>query len=441
MSITDRELATAIWVFIAVALIVRSPKLRGSLEGLVRTATHRLILLPVLLVTVYVWGETRILTYVGLWDSSHTFKTWIWTFSAGVASIYAGSQTDDPSQVIKGAIAKNFKISVVLTFLLNSNPFPLALELILIPALVFIGGLQAVADIQVKKDDQYKPVKRLIDNSLALFGVIVLIYVAYSVYRDFAKFATWETPKKFLVPIELSILFVPLLYYFALLTSYERLFIRLKAFVQDEEVRRLVAALVLLKCQVNLWRVALWSRLLPGINVESTRALLESLRFSRPSGTANPPERFRGLEWGSPPASYMKLLTGPDEEGAALYCSPDWPPMPQFGYRVAEECYSFQDERLYGVTIFLDGRAAFDAGRYELQALYGPATFVNARGDLLRWNWTTPQFEFMLWYDNNHDRVTLNATNEDISTLPVRARGDPVVDEGGSIGKSRDINQ
>ena len=413
---SDRELATAIWVAIAVVAILRWDKVRESLKSLIRAATQRQILLTVLLATVYVWGSVLLLERMGLWDSSHVYKTWIWIFSAGLVGIVGVVAKDHPVEAIKDAVAKNVKLSAFLTFVLNANPFPLLIELILLPALFFLAILQVVAESQSKKDAEYEPVKKLLENSMAIFGFFVLAYVAYVIYREPSKFFTWQTLHKFMVPIELSTMFAPLIYFLGLMASYERLFVRLDLFTKDNlGIRWLVRLLVLLFCNINIWRVVLWSRLLPGLNVDSASALLDSLRFKRNTGESTPPATFRGLDWGNAPASYMKLVAGPHEDGSSLYSSPDWPPLPQFGYAVAEECYGFQHGRLYQVMAFLDGRAAFNAGRYELQARYGPASFANERGDLLKWKWGNPPFEIQWWYQRSHDRATLVVTNEGIS--------------------------
>jgi hypothetical protein len=228
-------------------------------------------------------------------------------------------------------------------------------------------------------------------------------------------FFNWATLRKFAVPIELSVLFVPLIYFFAVLSSYERLFLRLNAFTTETpRVRWLVRLLVLMRCNVNVWRIVLWSRLVSGVNLDSISGVLESLRFRR-TGQSSPPASFRGLDWGSPPAPYMQLIAGPHEDGSSLYASPGWPPLPQFGYPVAEECYGFQNERLYQVVAFLDGRQAFNAGRYELQALYGSATFVSERGDLLKWRWSDPKFEIQWAFQKSHSRATLTVTNQMVS--------------------------
>jgi hypothetical protein len=137
---SDREIAATFWVTVLIFALFASPKLRRPIWSLARAATQRLLLLAVLLVTVWVWGSALILERVGLWDGSHVYKTWIWIFSAGMVGVIGLVGDNHPVDAIKDSVKKNFKISALLTFVLNSNPFPLLVELILLPTATFFDS-------------------------------------------------------------------------------------------------------------------------------------------------------------------------------------------------------------------------------------------------------------------------------------------------------------
>lgn len=424
MELDDRKLAAAVWLMIFVGVLLWKPRLREQTLNLVRTALHRQLLLALLLVAVCVWAEALLLQSVGLWDSSHVVKTWLWTFSVGAFSVYGLGSAEDGMSAVKDMATKNFKFSVVFSFLVNLYPMPFWVEFLLVPVSVFFALIQATAEVQAKKNPQYASVATLAERLLLALGLIVALFAGHAIYDRFSDFWTLKTLKKFLVPIELSLLFIPLLYYFALLFAYERLWVRVNALCRKHHAsRNLIWVLVLLKCNVRLRRLTVWSRHVFGLNLDSIKAVLDSFAFPRRFGIVSPPGGFRGLEWGTEPKSYMKLVGEGAEcsDELTTYGHGEWAPLPLFGLPVALECYQFENGHLYSVSVFMDGKRAFDEGRYELQALYGPATFVNERIDLLRWRWSDPPVEIMLSYQESHDRVTVTVTNEGGSSVAQEA--------------------
>lgn len=211
-------------------------------------------------------------------------------------------------------------------------------------------------------------------------------------------------------------LFIPLIYFCAVLATYEQLTIRIDAFTRElPETRWLVRLLVLTRCNLNLRRLVLWSRRLPGIDMGSTKALPTPFIFLPEAGAVPPPTDFRYLDWGSRPTSHMRLLTGPDGDGLSLYGSTEETPLfPLYGCKVDSECYHYEHDRLYGVSVFLDGKDAFDQGRYEWSATYGPPAFVSGDGHLYKykWKWPDERAELMLSYEAQHDRVSVYASRE-----------------------------
>lgn len=415
MTITNRQLASAAWLLVFLAVLLWKPDLRKALLRLVGTALQRTLLLAVLMLTIWTWGCILILERYGLWDSSHVTKTWIWIFTAGIVSLFKVASEDDPVGSLKEAAAKNYKISVALTFFVNLYPMSFWAEFILLPMATFVVLIQVFSEIKSKQDNQYQVVKAVADRILLVLGLGVLVAALYSFLGDVHGFFSWKTLRKFLVPIELSLMSLPLLYYMALLATYERLMIRVSVWTrEDPSIGPLVRALILLRCHINLRRLVFWSRRLPGIDLQSTSKLLSSFRFSGPSEPGPPPETFQDRTFGEPPSNDMKRLAGPDEDGLELYGSTeDTYLSPLFGCKVVEASYGFQNGKLYSVNCYLDGRRAFNEGRYELQALYGPPSFDAKNARLLRWRWSEPKFEIILTYDDKHDRVTVAAFQGD----------------------------
>lgn len=407
MILNNRELAVGAWIVIVLLWVLSKAETKASLQAFLRVLVSRQVLLGFLLIVAYVWGETLFLSKIGLWNGSHVSKTLIWIFTVAIVSFVNIGQATNQVQFIKDAALRNFKMSVILSFLVNFYTFPFVVEFVLVPFLVVIAGLQVVADAKV----EYRPVKKLVDNFLAIFGLSLLAYAIYAVWADFGHFAQLDTLKKFAVPIELSLLFIPLIYFFAVLLLYESLFIRLKIFVKDKAIYDFMKWRVLSKCNLSLARLRTWSERLPGIEFSSTKEALASFDFQRLDERASPPDGFRGRAWGSAPGPEMTKLSGPTDDDLTTYTlAESFSSPPLFGVAVAGECFQFERGKLYGVSVFLDGSDAFDKVRYEFQRFYGPATFANIPAGLYKWKWEDRGIQIQLYFEANHQRATVDAT-------------------------------
>src|SRR5690606_18115801 len=99
----------------------------------------------------------------------------------------------------------------------------LVVELILIPILTIVG----VSQVFTQDKPEYKPVEKLFNGFISLFGFVILVYTVYRISQEFGQFANLMTLKSFLLPIVLTILYLPFLYLVALWSLYEVMILRM----------------------------------------------------------------------------------------------------------------------------------------------------------------------------------------------------------------------
>ena len=80
------------------------------------------------------------------------------------------------------------------------------------------------------------------------------------IITNFKEFATLENFASFYLPIFLSIMFIPFVYLFALISGYEMFFIRLGFFVDDDEILRYAKKKTAVAVNLNLWKLNEWSK-------------------------------------------------------------------------------------------------------------------------------------------------------------------------------------
>ncbi len=138
-----------------------------------------------------------------------------------------------------------------------SYSFSLWIELLLVPVLLIIVVMNTMAETK----EEYAPAKRLTDGMLLVFGLVVLAYSGFKIYTGFNNFASADNLRAFLLPVILSLAFMPFLYLFTLYITYETLFTRVDIFIkEDRKLARFAKWRVFRLCHFNLKRLNRFSK-------------------------------------------------------------------------------------------------------------------------------------------------------------------------------------
>src|SRR3989339_1948485 len=119
-----------------------------------------------------------------------------------------------------------------------------------------LGGMIAIAETNEKNEI----VKRLLNYIMAFIGLAFTGYAIYMVVTDFEHFATLKNFENFYLPILLTIMFLPFVYFAALYAGYESLFVRLRFFISDVALLKYVKKKTILAFGPNLWVLNKWSK-------------------------------------------------------------------------------------------------------------------------------------------------------------------------------------
>ena len=116
----------------------------------------------------------------------------------------------------------NFKFTALVEFITGTFTFPLAVELILQPILLFFTLLQLMDG-----KDEYRSIKKLIDAIVAIVGFSVLAFTVKAAIDAIGNTQFIDIAIGFILPIVLSVLYLPIAYCFAVYSKYEILFLRM----------------------------------------------------------------------------------------------------------------------------------------------------------------------------------------------------------------------
>ncbi len=189
---------------------------------------------------------------VGLWHLWMLKDTLFWLFGTAIILLANLEKATKEEHHFRKLALDNLKFAVVLDFVLNLYVFKVFVELLLLPVLAFLAMLAVVAGTK----DEYAPAKKLVNAVTALIGFGFLIYAVLSMTHDFHDFATLKNLEDFLVPIILTVTFLPFVYGVALFSTYELLFVRLNLRLRDnQELATYTKRRVLKVCGLRLRKV------------------------------------------------------------------------------------------------------------------------------------------------------------------------------------------
>src|SRR5690606_31867165 len=115
-------------------------------------------------------------------------------------------------------------VTAVITFIAETYSFPILAELILFPFLFIVSAMQIMSE----KKKEHIAVYKLMTGILVIVGIIYVGYGVSKAATDFNQFVTWNNLREFSIPIFLSLLFLPYLYFLSVVISYELILNRLR---------------------------------------------------------------------------------------------------------------------------------------------------------------------------------------------------------------------
>jgi cytochrome c biogenesis protein CcdA len=218
----NREIATAIWILLFLALSARTAGVRSAAAGLVRSFCNRHILTSVVAMLVYTAGLVLFLRAVGIWTAELLKDTIIWyCFTAFVLMM---SAVTEEGSILRKVVKETVKVLLIFEFLINEYTFSLAIELVLVPAITIIVTM----DMLARREEKFAAVAKLTGTILALFGFFLIFNAVGRAIDGFAQLTTVDVFREVILAPTLSVLFLPFLYLSILYSSYEQLFVRQK---------------------------------------------------------------------------------------------------------------------------------------------------------------------------------------------------------------------
>jgi len=273
---SNREIASFFWIIVAVIVMSFKKTFRNSMGQVVIAFLNKKILSIIFVTFLYFACIVFLLSLVQLWDKSMIKDSLYWFLMTALVIHFNLTKANENADYFRSIILDNFKFTLLLEFIVNIHNFSLISEIIFIAVIVFLSLLLSIAGT----DSKYNVAEKGITIVFSFIGLTLLILSIKDIVNSIHEYANFEALKSFLLPMELSITFVPFAYLTAVLIDYEVLFKRYTIFLENKNLLRYARRRTIAKYGIRLQQIKSLTPLImrefyAGITKEEIREILK----------------------------------------------------------------------------------------------------------------------------------------------------------------------
>lgn len=230
--LNNREIALLIWLAIAFGLPMLIPSVRRSFGEVVRAFRQPVILGCIAAAAAYTAACVAVLAAVDLWELPNLKTTIVWFVSFTIVAMMETTRAGESLRRLPILAKETVAVTALVVFIAETYPFPLWAELLFIPTVVLVS---LCAEIAKRKPETANTVPVFTFLQAAL-GFWALGYAVWQAADDLAGFATMENLREFVVPILLSLMFLPFLFVLTLFSAYQSAAVRVHFSIPDKRL-------------------------------------------------------------------------------------------------------------------------------------------------------------------------------------------------------------
>lgn len=258
----NRERAIGIWLLVFLVWVCTKKEVRNSIASLLKTMFLTKVSVVFIGTLVYTAAVVFLLSKVSIWQPLLIKDTIFWVIGTGFVLLLNINKATQDTGYFKKVTLDSLRLMIVLEFVLGLYSFSFLVEMILIPLLFLVVAMNTLSGMK----GEYKPVKKLTDLILAIFGIYTLVFALSHLLSDYHGVATFYNLRVFVLQPILTLSYLPFLYVFALFMAYETLFVRLNCLHRgDKKLVEFIKRRVFVLCCLNL---GLFNRFVQSTNAE-----------------------------------------------------------------------------------------------------------------------------------------------------------------------------
>ena len=243
---TTREVAIFIYGLLLLTYILIRKKGKDILLPVIKAACHIKLVVPFCTLLLFAAGFVWACTYLAFWDWLYIKDIIFWVLFVGVPICFNATSRQLEDHYFKNILMDNIKFTALLEFVTGTFTFPLGWEMVLQPVLFFLMILQSSL---VKKTESSK---KVVDGLVGIIGLVIIGFTIKALVDSIGEIYFVDILVGLSLPIILSIVYLPVAYFFALYAKYELIFLRMGSREPDDRKLKLKNRIkVILLCKFS----------------------------------------------------------------------------------------------------------------------------------------------------------------------------------------------
>lgn len=276
-SVNTREMAAAIWLFVFAGFVIVNKSTRPSANGVLKALAQPVLLVPLAIAALYAGAEILVLQRVGLWSALNLKITILWLLTFAFVTMFEVATAKDRPASLAKITRDVVSVTAVLVFITGLHTFLLIVELIALPLVTLIVLTGEFA----KRKPEHAAVARLLGCTTTMIGFSYLGFSLLRTIEQWQKAATWTTVSEFVIPVLLSLGFLPFLYAWRTYVAYNSMFATIGIFGIDSRLVPYARWLAATRIRGDIVLLDRWRQALQNARPSNKAELKQSLEALR----------------------------------------------------------------------------------------------------------------------------------------------------------------
>jgi len=219
-SFNNREIAFGIIIFIFLIWILQKKNIRIELIKLLHCLINKYFIRIYFEILIYSCFMVVVLYKMGLWSFNYTKDVLLWILFSALYLSFKVADTKDDKKIFRNIMKDTVGFAVFVEFLLNVYTFSIIAEVLLIVFISIVSMMIAYTEVFSSKDPGGR-VNKLMYGINVYIGLNILLFLTSRILTQSEDLININTLKSFILPIILTVMFIPYLNYLLLWTTYK----------------------------------------------------------------------------------------------------------------------------------------------------------------------------------------------------------------------------
>lgn len=219
----------------------------------------------------------------------------MWFLFVALPLMFKAGKIDSFQKFLKEVVGPLITISIIFEFIFGLYTFELWIEVLMVPAFVMLGGMLAISE----QKSEYSRVNKLLNETQSFSGLIAVFFILLHLVQHYQEYVNRTALMQFLMPLFLSLLFLPLLYGIAMFVHYETAFITLKRHFRHDTMYHYAMLTTMLRFNGDLEGMNRWKQMVVSKNLQGRSEIDEAITLIKTlqKTERNPHTVNEGLGW------------------------------------------------------------------------------------------------------------------------------------------------